>query len=797
MKIKEKNQFSKKEAVKYSKSIIIALFLVTSIFYMGIPAGNADNGSFAPKTIWGYVTYCNGGAAIGASVVVSATGYDDETDTTDSVGAYQVDIGPDTGTEWPDGTSFTVTATLSGWSGSNTGTVAGSSTRCDVTLDPPTLVASADASPTTIVAGGSVNFDGEATGGATPYTWSWNFGGDGTSTLEDPTHTFNTPGTYNCVLTVTDACSNPDTDNVVITVNSALSCDAGGPYSGTICSCVQFDGTPNGGIPPYTFSWDYDNSDGIQEDSTLEDPCAQYDSDGVYTATFKVTDSEASTATDTAQVTISTPGVVADAGGPYSGTVCDPVSFSGSASGGCPPYSYSWTFGDGGSGSGQFPSHQYTSDDVYTATVTVTDDKGATDSDTASVTISTPNLVADADGPYDGYTGIPVDFTGSASGGCTPFSYSWTFGDGGTSNQQNPSYTYDDPGEYTVTLTVTDDKSDTDVDTTTASILPSDLDVDAGGNYYGEVDVPIQFNGDVEHGIPPYSWDWDFGDGTSHAYEQNPTHTYTEPSPPEGYIVTLYVSDSTDKNGWDQVRAYITGDIEEPVANAGGPYEGFIDEEIQFSGDAFGGTPPYSYSWDFDDSDGIQEDSTEQNPTYIYDTPGIYTVTLTVTDDNGKTDDDTATVTISELMPNLECSGSLSWSDVQPGTTIYGNFTISNNGGSGTELDWEITSYPEWGTWTITPSDGLDLTPEDGAITVEVTLVAPKTKIKSISSDIDNDNEYTGDIKVVNSEDTGDYCEIPVTLVLSKSKMFSLYWIYEYLIYHFPFLERILNQYFN
>jgi hypothetical protein len=78
-----------------------------------------------------------------------------------------------------------------------------------------------------------------------------------------------------------------------------------------------------------------------------------------------------------------------------------------------------------------------------------------------------------------------------------------------------------------------------------------------------------------------------------------------------------------------------------------------------------------------------------------------------------------------------------------------------------------------------------------------VTLVAPKTKIKSISSDIDNDNEYTGDIKVVNSEDTGDYCEIPVTLVLSKSKMFSLYWIYEYLIYHFPFLERILNQYFN
>ena len=341
MKIKREKKILKKEAVKFSGALIIALFLITSIFVAGLPITNADSGSRAPKTIWGYVTYCSGGAAVGASVVVSASGYPDETDTTDYLGAYQVDVGPDTGTEWPDGTSFTVTATLGSWSGSNTGIVSGSLTQCDVTLNPPTLVADADASPTTIVVGETVNFYGSATGGATPYSWNWNFGGDGTSTQQNPTHTFNTAGTYNCILTVTDACSNTDTDNVVITVNPALSCDAGGPYTGTICNPVQFTGTGVGGHPPYSYYWTF----GDGGTSTLKDPTHQYANDGSYTATLTVTDSESDTAQDTAPVTISTPALIADAGGPYTGTICNPVTFSGSASGGCGPYTFSWDFG--------------------------------------------------------------------------------------------------------------------------------------------------------------------------------------------------------------------------------------------------------------------------------------------------------------------------------------------------------------------------------------------------------------------------------------------------------------------
>ncbi|MCJ7570852.1 MAG: PKD domain-containing protein [Candidatus Thermoplasmatota archaeon] len=262
-------------------------------------------------------------------------------------------------------------------------------------------------------------------------------------------------------------------------------------------------------------------------------------------------------------MTFTIPAFIAEAGGPYTGTKCNPVSFSGNATGGCgEPYTYSWTYGDGGSGTGQNPIYQYTNNGTYTTTLNIKDSQGNTASDTASVTISTPTLVAYANGLYEGYTGMSIDFEGNAIGGCTPYSYSWKFGDNQSSTQQNPTHTYSKPGVYTVILTVTDNNSDTDVDTTTATILSSNLDVDAGGPYYGEVDL-----------------------------------------------------------------------------------------SIQFTGSAFGGTSPYSYSWDFDDSDGIQVDSTLQSPTFIYGIPGVYNVTLTVTDDNGKTDTDTTTATIDEEPP--------------------------------------------------------------------------------------------------------------------------------------------------
>jgi len=84
----------------------------------------------------------------------------------------------------------------------------------------------------------------------------------------------------------------------------------------------------------------------------------------------------------------------------------------------------------------------------------------------------TSPLIADAHGPYYGKQDEPVIFTGSATGGVPPYSWHWDFGDEYTSDEQNPEHIYLGPGNFTVTLTVTDDSSSSSSDTTWADISP-------------------------------------------------------------------------------------------------------------------------------------------------------------------------------------------------------------------------------------------------------------------------------------------------------------------------------------
>ena len=84
--------------------------------------------------------------------------------------------------------------------------------------------------------------------------------------------------------------------------------------------------------------------------------------------------------------------------------------------------------------------------------------------------ISIIEFLADANGPYHGYLGNPVNFTGSVYGGEPDYSWHWDLGDGETSNDQNPTHIYDEIGQYNVTLTVMDDNGDVANDETQINI---------------------------------------------------------------------------------------------------------------------------------------------------------------------------------------------------------------------------------------------------------------------------------------------------------------------------------------
>jgi len=452
--------------------------------------------------------------------------------------------------------------------------------------------------------------------------------------------------------------------------------DAGGPYTGTAGTPVSFDGSassdPDGTVDSY--AWDF----GDGGTGTGVAPTHTYASADTYTVTLTVTDNDGETsdpATTTATIAAAPQAPTADAGGPYSGTVGVALSFDGSASNDPDGtiVSYSWDFGDGSAlGTGVAPTHIYGSASTYTVTLTVTDNDG-----TASAPATTTATIADAPvgnlpptanagGPYTGTAGVPLSFDGSASNDPdgSIVSYAWDFGDGNTGTGATTSHTYAAAGTFTVSLMVTDDGGLTDTATSTATIADAPVGnqpptADAGGPYTGTAGVAVSFNGggssDPDGSIASYAWD--FGDGNT-GTGATPSHTYAAAGT---FTVSLMVTDDgglTDTATTTATIADAPVGNQPPTADAGGPYTGTAGVAVSFNGTA--STDPdgsiASYAWDFGDGNT----GTGATPSHTYAAAGIFTVSLTVTDNGGATSAPaTTSATIASAPPGgqEDCNG--------------------------------------------------------------------------------------------------------------------------------------------
>ncbi len=177
-----------------------------------------------------------------------------------------------------------------------------------------------------------------------------------------------------------------------------------------------------------------------------------------------------------------TPLTATAAATPKTGNAPLTVSFTGSASGGKAPYTYSWNFGDGSAlSTAQNPSHTYNSACTCTATLTVTDTSSPVKTATSTVTITvsavgSPLTATASANPTSGQVPLNVAFTGSGSGGTPPYAYSWNFGDGSAvSTAQNPSHSYGSACTCTATLTVTDSSSPVKTATSSVTITASPI----------------------------------------------------------------------------------------------------------------------------------------------------------------------------------------------------------------------------------------------------------------------------------------------------------------------------------
>jgi PKD repeat protein len=289
--------------------------------------------------------------------------------------------------------------------------------------------------------------------------------------------------------------------------------------------------------------------------------------------------------------------------------------------------SWSWTFGDGNSSTDQNPTHAYTAEGVYTVSLTVSGTQGSdteTKTDYIAVT-AIPAPVADFEAtPLTGTEPLEVTFTDLTTGDVS--AWSWDFGDGTQSTDQNPVHTYATYGVYTVSLTATGpggDNTNTKTDYITVVAIPPVADFEATP-ITGNAPLFVSFNSLSTGEI--YNWIWDLGNG-GEASGENVFFTYNDPG---YYTITLTV---TGPGGTDVMTK--TDYIEVFPANppvvdfSATPTFGEAPLQVTFTNLTTGEVD--QYDWSFGDGGASQD----EHPVHEYVAVGNYTVALTATGPGG------------------------------------------------------------------------------------------------------------------------------------------------------------------
>ncbi len=290
-----------------------------------------------------------------------------------------------------------------------------------------------------------INF--QNTSSPAPVNYSWDFGNGKQSIKINDTSTYSTPGTYVVKLINTyDNCIDSVTRNIVVRPNPTADFTSA---STTACKApftVNFQD-----ISPNALSWQWNFGDGGT--STQQNPSHQYNVAGQFNVSLNIIDNKGCTNT-----------VVKPA---FVRIIKPTVNISNAPAGGCLGFTYSpipavssidgiasyfWDFGDGFTSTATNPSHVYAAVGSYTMKLVITTTGGCTDSVVipGGVRVGTSPTADFSAVPLTVCAGVAVNFTDLS---LTADSWTWNFGDGGTSSIRNPIHQYADTGYFSVTLT--------------------------------------------------------------------------------------------------------------------------------------------------------------------------------------------------------------------------------------------------------------------------------------------------------------------------------------------------------
>ncbi|WP_289038247.1 PKD domain-containing protein [uncultured Zobellia sp.] len=441
----------------------------------------------------------------------------------------------------------------------------------------------------------TVGFTGSGSTDDTGVTaYSWDFKDGNSSDKPDPSHTFESAGSYEVELTVTDAEGLKSKETVSITVESKengapIAKPSASKTSGTLPLTVNFTGsgsTDDTGVTAY--SWDF--KDGNSSDKS--DPSHTFESAGSYEVELTVTDAEGLKNKETVSITVESK----ENGAPVaklsasktSGTLPLTVNFTGSGStDDTGVTAYSWDFKDGNSSDKSDPSHTFESAGSYEVELTVTDAEGLKDTKTVSIRVDAPAnqppIAKVGASTQSGQAPLTINFTGSnSSDDVGVIAYMWDFKDGSTSNKSNPSHTFDSAGTYEVELTVADVDGLQNKETITVNVQAPvnnpPVAVAHANTLSGEAPLAVSFTGNDssdDKGVTRYDWNI----SGNYSNEVNPSHVFTAPG---FYDVSLTVTDAEGLTNTTSLGVNVTqSKVEHPIdCSVGGKTAGETGEKV-------------------------------------------------------------------------------------------------------------------------------------------------------------------------------------------------------------------------
>lgn len=467
----------------------------------------------------------------------------------------------------------------------------------------------------------TVNFQDLSTGGAV--SWQWDFGDGSTSTLQNPSHTYTSYGSFDVTLIITSASGCTDTLIIpdFITIRRASISMPGLQARG----CIPFTFTFNPVITAVdmitSYSWDF----GDGGTSTLPSPTHTYTIQGTYNVTLTITTSTGCTddTTFVNAVRVGSNPTANFSAAPIPVCGRQPVYFTDLS---IPADEWLWDFGDGSTSNLQNPVHSY-NDTGYFNIRLIAFNNGCPDTLIRTNYVRVLPPIANFNFTPDCSNRLRFSFTDQS---IDPLTWNWDFGDGNTSNLQNPVHIFPSLGTYNVRLIVTNGScADTIIHTVRA--------VNESPDFFAELvtacrvaTIPFHATGINTANIASYNWD--FGDGgTATVAVPDVSHTYTNSGT---YTVTLT---TTDINGCTNTRTitnYIR--INGPVAgfSVANP-SGCAGRTVLFNDLSTTDGINAITNWQFDFGDGAVQNFSAPPFQHTYSSTGTFTVTLRITDAAG------------------------------------------------------------------------------------------------------------------------------------------------------------------